>query len=96
MYLSFQINQKAAWALPFLEMFLTKYGVTLPLFLLQVLLSDGDNEHQWKRRFLMVLYLTCETLLKLNNLPADKGKSSICIVFAEAEMIFSVCMQNSV
>ena len=46
--------------------------------------------------FLKRLYLTCKTLLKVNNIAGDKEKSLICRAFTEAEMIFfCVCMWNS-
>ena len=41
-----------------------------------------------------MLYLTCETLLKVNDNAGDKGKSLICRVFTGAEMVFScVCAE---
>ena len=59
-------------------MLLTKYGVTLLLFILKDGdNNDGDKEHQWKCRFLRVLYLTCKMLYKLIDLATDKGKSLI-------------------
>lgn len=59
-------------------MLLTKYGVTLLLFILKDGdNNDGDKEHQWKPRFLRVLYLICKMLYKLIDLATDKGKSLI-------------------
>ena len=32
--------------------------------------------------------MTCNVLLKVNNIAGDKGKKVICRVFAEAEIMF--------
>ena len=41
----FKYTQIVVWALLFLKIFLIKYGVTLPLLLLQAELSGSDTEH---------------------------------------------------